>query len=196
MKKFITFGILICLLFSVSNLFAAEKDETSYFQINHLLDNSKKLTKEQILLISDLSSDLSAMQRNVLYESNKQNTTMPLVLNLLLGCGIGSFVQGDTIGGTVGLVGDILSATIFYAGYMQAMVATTSWSSDGTEGSDLMLFGAALMFSSKVSQIMRPFVYAKEYNKKLSSALMSISMVPVINQNKDFGMQLAANISF
>jgi hypothetical protein len=196
MKRLFMLGILVCVLFSVSSLFAGEKDETSYFQINHLLDNSKKLTKEQLVLISDLSSDLSAMQRNVLYESNKQNTSIPLVLNLLLGCGIGSFVQGDTLGGTIGLAMDILSTTLFYSGYMQAMVVATSWYSDGTEGSDLMLIGAGMMIGSKISQIMRPFQYAKEYNKKLSSALMSISMVPVINQNKDFGMQLAANISF
>ncbi|ADY13679.1 P13 family porin [Sphaerochaeta globosa] len=196
MKRIIAFGILICLLFSVSNVFAAEKDETSYFQINLLLDNSKKLTKEQILLISDLSSDLSAMQRNIVYESNKQTTTTPLVLNLLLGCGIGSFVQGDTYGGTMGLVLDLLSTTLFYTGYMQSLEASTRWSSDGTEGSELIIMGAAMMLGSKIGQLIRPFIYANEYNKNLSSALMSVSMVPVMDQNKEFGMRVAANISF
>ncbi len=196
MKRLIMLGIVVCLLCSVSSLFAEEKNETSYFQINHLLDNSKKLTKEQMLLISDLSSDLSAMQRNILYESNKQNTTTPLVLNLLLGCGIGSFVQGDTYGGTMGLILDILSTTLFYTGYTQAMMAATSWSSDGTEGGALMLMGASMMLGSKIGQLIRPFIYANKYNKNLSSALMSVSMVPVLNQNNEFGMQLAANISF
>ena len=45
------------------------------------------------------------MQRMVLLESGKKSSGLPFVLNLILGLGIGSYVQGDTKGGTTALSG-------------------------------------------------------------------------------------------
>lgn len=49
--------------------------------------------------ISSLAANLSSSEKEFLYLENKKSPTLPFCLNLFLGYGIGSFVQGDTTTG-------------------------------------------------------------------------------------------------
>jgi hypothetical protein len=60
----------------------------------------------------------------------------------------------------------------------------------------MMVVGAIGILATRVFELIRPFSFASDYNKKLSNALMNVSMVPVVDQNNDMRMKLAANIKF
>lgn len=49
--------------------------------------------------IAAYSGNLTNTDRMVLYSSYEQSPTVPFVINLLVGLGIGSYVQGDSAGG-------------------------------------------------------------------------------------------------
>ena len=196
MNKVIVLWMLLVLVVPLATIFAVENNEMSYFQANMILSNSTNLSNEQIYLLTDLSSDLSPIERTMLFESNKQSPTLPFVVNLLVGYGIGSFVQGDTTGGIIALLGDLVSSGVLYSGYEKASTAIANESPDGKEGTGLMLVGAVGLLAFRIFELTRPFSFASDYNKKLSKALMSVSMVPVITQNKDLQMRLVAKINF
>ena len=196
MKKVIVLLILSVLLVSFSTLFAAENKDMSYFQANMILSKSSNLSDAQISLLTDLSSDLSLTERTMLFESKKQSPTLPFVVNLLVGYGIGSFVQGDTTGGIIALLGDVVSSGVLYSGYEKASTAIANASSDGSEGSALMLVGAVGLLAFRIFELTRPFSFASDYNTRLSKALMSVAMVPVVTQNKDLHMRLVGKITF
>jgi hypothetical protein len=133
----------------------------------------------------------------MLFESNKQSSTLPFILNLLIGFGIGSYVQGDSTGGTIALAGDIVSLALLYGGYGQALSAAYNYSSyTGTEGTGLMVVGVIGMIATRVFELIRPFSFASDYNKKLSNALLDVAVIPIIDQNNDTKIRLAANINF
>jgi hypothetical protein len=197
MKKVIVLWIVLMLFVPLATVLAADNNETAYYEVNMLLNKSKTLSDVQLNMLTDLSSDLSSMQRSMIFESNKQSPTVPFVLNFLVGFGIGSYVQGDSTGGTIALVGDLVSIGLFYGGYAQALnAAYYSSSYTGTEGAGMMVVGAIGMLATRVFELIRPFSFASDYNKKLSNALMNVSMVPVVDQNNDMRMKLAANIKF
>lgn len=52
------------------------------------------------------------------------------------------------------------------------------------------------MLATRVFELIRPFSFASDYNRKLSNALMNVSIVPVVDQNNDMRMKLVANIKF
>jgi len=197
MRKRIVFVLMLVLCFPLVTILAAESNETSYYQINMILGSSKQLTDANIHQIADMTSGLSSMQRSMLFESNKKSSTVPFVVNLLVGFGIGSYIQGDTTGGNIALAGDLGSIGLFYGGYAKALSAVYSSSPyDDTEGSGMMVAGMIGLLMTRVFELIRPFSYATDYNMKLSNALMNISMVPVIDKNNDMLVRLAANINF
>ena len=197
MKKIIILSLLFVLVAPISTLFAVDNNRTSYSEAIMILNSSKNLSSTQFNLINDLSSDLSPMERTMLFESNKQSPAIPFVVNLLVGFGIGSFVQGDSTGGNISLVGDLVSIALVYTGYAQALnAAFNSASYDGTEGAGMMLIGGIGLLATRVFELIRPFSFASDYNQKLSSALMSVSMIPVINQNNEIQTRLVAKINF
>jgi len=196
MKKAIVLCVLLVLVVPLATVFAAESNEMSFYQANMILSGSKNLSAEQIYLLKDLSSDLSPRERTMLLESNKQSPTVPFVVNLLVGYGIGSFVQGDKTGGTIALIGDLVSLGVFYTGYAEALLAVSDGSSDGTQGSGLMLAGAVGMLVFRIYELTRPFSFASDYNNAVSKALMSVAVIPVVTQNKDVQMRLVAKITF
>ena len=197
MKKAIVLCVLLVFIVPLATMFAAENNEVSFYKANMILSDSKNLSTEQISLLTDLSSDLSPMERTMLIESNKKSPTIPFVVNLLVGYAIGSFVQGDTTGGTIALVGDLVSLGVFYTGYIQALESIpSSGTYEGTEGVGLMLVGAVGMLVSRIFELTRPFSYASNYNNTLSKALMNVAVIPVVTQNKDLQMRLVAKIDF
>lgn len=206
MKKIIISCLMLLLVLPFTSIFAEDTADSSYFQLNMILSNSKTLSSAQSLQVSNLASNLSAMQRMMLLETNKKSTTGPFVLNLVLGLGIGSYVQGDIVGGNIGLLGELLSYAFLLGGYQSALNAAmestydpysgTYYSEEDNAGLGLIAIGSIGLFATRLFELIRPFSFASDYNKKLSNSLMSFSMVPVIDQNNDMKMLLATNIKF
>ncbi len=200
MKKTILV-VLIALLVAPTLAWAADTtSESDYLQISMMLSSSKKLSTPQLMAISEHAASLSMAQRTVLMEANKQTATLPFVLNLFVGMGIGSYVQGDSTGGTVGLVGELVSLSVALGGYgmmlNEAYTTNNMKSSTATAGSIMVIAGLASTLAIRIFEMIRPFTYANNYNKKLASSLMSVAVLPVVDTNNNLGMQVAANIKF
>ena len=124
MKKIV---ILIALALLIPSFIFA--DSTSYARINGLIDSGMMKNRDQI---SYLSSGLTSSEAIMLYNAKKINSGVPFALNFLLGCGIGSFVQGDTAGGVTALVGELAGGAVFAGGYICALTSISYDSSDET----------------------------------------------------------------
>ena len=88
------------------------------------------------------------------------------VLNFAFGMGIGSFYQGDTKGGIIGLCGEasgilVLCTTFFIRDNFAAAVSS-------------MIVGLSLYFGTKIFEFVRPFIYANGF---------SVALIPNIDTN-------------
>ncbi len=190
MKKIMLFAVLLLALIPAFS--AEESSSESFFQLGVLMQDLDMENQSQFMQINQLASSLTPMQRMVLLESNKKTSGLPFVLNLLLGLGIGSYVQGDTKGGTTALVGELASMALLLTGASQA----TMNSYGEVEGGEMMYLGYVGMIGFRLYELIRPFSFSKEYNAKLSNALMNVSLSPVLDEQQAMKMELAANISF
>lgn len=118
-----------------------------------------------------------------------KRAVLPVVLNILPGLGLGSFVQGDPLGGFVGLGGEVVGAGLLvfggaygYANLLGAIFAgmlgadTTMSAGNFQTGMYLAVGGAVLWTGTKVFEIARPIVYAKDWNEERGFA--SIGLAP------------------
>lgn len=155
--------------------------------------------------IAAIAPDLSSAEKTMLYDSNKVNAGLPFAVNFFVGLGIGSYIQGDTAGGTIALVGELGSFALFGTGFL--ITAANSGDSMGNPGNEnLMKVGGCVALAGVISYVgfrifewIRPFTYASNYNKKLSAALNgvpSVAVVPTIDENNEFGMAMVASIKF
>ena len=120
------------------------------------------------------------------YMRVRNNPTIPFSYNLLIGLGTGSFLQGDNVGGTIGLLGDLLTL-----GLMTYATAEDAYNpSEFTN--NLLLASCAGFLASRVFQLIRPIFYASEYNKKMQNIVFNTAFVPV---NDKLALSLSTTIS-
>jgi len=112
--------------------------------------------------ISEASKNLTDTQRIMLYSDYKKDATVPFVLNLVLGAGIGSFVQGDTGSGLI-----LLATTIICTG----AILLSPNIQDEAIGGAVNMMGYAGLISFRIGGSIAPFEYANKYNKKLKETL-------------------------
>lgn len=160
-----------------------------------------KKAQSEISAIGDMTAGVDSQHKMFYYDQYKKSVAVPLVLNLFVGFGIGLYVEGDTEGGTIALVGDLLSASVYLAGYLHSYNGALENDTDSiTRGSFIMVGGLAAIIGFKIFGIVRPFIYANTYNKELSKALnlnsVQLSMMPVLGDDKNLGFSLAAKLSF
>jgi len=178
---------------------AASQERTSddSFQIvNFLIRDDLSRNFEQI---QQESLNLTAAQRLTLFGLNENRFGTPLALNLLLGLGIGSIVQGDTAGGVAGLLGDLVGIT-FSIVYLFRITAANNWLTSEINSlnaqilSDpvrlarlreanaerdrkieaalpLISVSVGILAASRLAQIIFPLVYSPRYNARLQQAL-------------------------
>ena len=112
------------------------------------------------------------------YELQKVDPWGPFVLNLLLGLGIGSFVQGDTPGGLLVAGGEVVGIGLVIAG-----------AGNPEGGSGLVIGGAALLTAARIAGLIFPFTYANAANEKLRQDLgISVSNVSLNEQGLNIAM--------
>ena len=184
---------LLILAVCISSLFA---DPTDFQKASLILNNAKIDT---LSLVSQYTTGLSDSERMMLYNENKKDTTTAFLLNLLVGAGIGSYVQKDAKGGTTQLIGDIASGILMTVGYCQGMYEIIE-SIDSRVGTVMLATGLLSLISFRVFASIRPFDFAKDYNDKLSQvcygkAVPEIAVMPVFLNNQ-LGVALQGKISF
>ena len=186
--------ILLCVfLVSLSFLFASDSPVAS---ISLMIDSDFSANYDSI---SKESAKLTDFEKMSLYSMHEDSPTVPFVVNFLVGAGIGSFIQGDKIGGYTGLITDVVALGLYTAGYVQ--VITAALDNEISEGgATLLLVGAGVMLGSKIYQCIRPFSYSKEYNSRLNSSLMGkaeIFVTPVITAvNNQMALGMVGKVSF
>jgi hypothetical protein len=127
--------------------------------------------------ISTIAKDLTPDQRENLFYKNKKNPGTAFLLNLLPGFGVGSFYQGDKVGGTLACFGDLIGLSFYYA---------ASYNMDNSSNSDLtgVLFylGFGILSFSRIFELIRPWVYSNDYNRKLEDSLrVAVRFMPYIH---------------
>ena len=89
---------------------------------------------------------------------------LPIVLNIVPGLGLGSFVQRDGIGGLIGLGGELTGVALIGAGYIfTAAGAVTAFADEGAflkTGILMFVGGLATYAGTKIFEIIRPIVFA------------------------------------
>ncbi|AJA89888.1 membrane protein [Borreliella chilensis] len=126
---------------------------------------------------------LSPAEKLLTYESGKKDSLVPFLLNLFLGFGIGSFAQGDILGGIFILGFDAVGIGLILTGaYLEIKAFDNSFKKafddsvkknafKWTWGKGMMLAGVVTMALTRFTEIILPFTFANSYNKKLKSSL-------------------------
>jgi hypothetical protein len=166
------------------------------------------------------SSGLSEQQRRYLYDQNSKTIGFPITFNVLFGFGIGSFVQRDTVGGIVGLIGDGVGLILMLSSigsfkengyslsssdynstsdYQTALDDARKKSDDATtKAIGLIVTGSVFVGVARVFEIIRPQIFANSYNRTLKDALnyygMSYNITPSFDM--DGNGKVTAAVSF
>ena len=92
------------------------------------------------------------------------------------------------------------STFVFIVGSIGYSQVLSSDSEIFTRGTFLTIVGAGILLGSKIYQCIRPFSYSKDYNKRLSSALIGkteIFVTPVITAvNNQMSLGMVGKVSF
>ncbi len=168
MKKIIIGVVLLCTMGIVFS-------QTSTSDIRVLIEDDLIDNKEKIM---QLSSGLSSSEKLSLYDAHEEDLLAPLLLNGFLGFGIGSFYQGDIVGGAIGAGGNVIGVGLVLAGYIPVLTALSDDSISTAEFENVVtqylgfyLAGGAVFFVTKVFEIIRPVVYTNSFNNTLKESL-------------------------
>ncbi|WP_215536827.1 P13 family porin [Borreliella bavariensis] len=105
------------------------------------------------------------------YESQKATVLAPFLLNLFLSLGIGSFVQGDYIGGGAVLGTQVLGGILVLTGYIFESNANVPPGRISIVGSTLIGIGSLAITASYITSLIIPFTFANRYNTNLRKRL-------------------------
>jgi len=102
-------------------------------------------------------------------EKSKQSPALPIVLNILPGFGIGSYIQGDTQAGNIILVGDLIAAGMLVGGGLSYYFNNKN-SESLIEPIVCFSTGGLLYLGMKIFGFVKPLQYVKNGgNVKLMS---------------------------
>jgi hypothetical protein len=185
-------------------------DETTFLEIQGLLKDGLNKNYD---LIQQKASFLNPSEKLFLLDVHEKSMAMPFAVNLLVGFGIGSYIQGDTVGGTIQLAGQVAGAAALLSGIIVgnlfAVPAVAEDIEAGHEGGDyedhtieqqagiaLLVTGVALSYGFRLYGLISPFVYGSMYNKKLKNALRyySVTIAPSIGVNRKGEVTAALSI--
>ncbi len=212
MKKFI---LVLAIAFAAINgtVFAqgTEASSDEYYSIKNLITTD---LFENSSVIKEKSASLSTAQKVSLYDDTKKMPWLAFGLNTVVGFGIGSFVNGDKVGGRNQLVGEILGYSFLGLGYGLEIAAgiraanyvsdsinsgSSSYTNIDTTSEILMATGVGLMVGGGIALtayhiygIVRAFTFTANYNEELQKSLgitsNQVTVVPVLDfKNQNYG---------
>lgn len=198
MKKLLIF--LFCLL---ALSFTLSAETLSYTELERGLNEDFLGTIERE---GPSFAALTAAQKAKMYEDNKVPLTGPLLLNLFVGFGTGSFVQRDTLNGAILAVLDGLCVTGLVAGGIMVIVDVFVLVAKGTANAiagqetkgeisnltkGLLIGSASALLASRIYGIIAPIVKASTANGRLNAALY-----PSLTANGNTVLVASASVRF
>ena len=183
MKKLL---VLPLFFLAAGIIFSQENSKEDSYQIVYLL--LKDGLNKNFFQIQKEAENLDTVQRLQLYNTYEGELTTPLVLNILIGFGIGSAVQKDVVGTIAGAAGDATAAILLAAGFVKFFQSIIDENFEfKPDDTAVALFTASgiLYGASKIFQIVKPITFKSSYDNKLKEALNShsVSLVPVFDAN-------------
>lgn len=174
MKRLIILTVIMLLALAV----VPASDTVSYEELRSGLKADFKGTLEKESLTLSL---LPEGDKQLLYSQSKVKLALPLILNILPGFGVGSFVQRDYVSGAILLTADVVG--FVGLGYGMARVigealalgissGFTGVSGDISTTTKVIYFGSmGLLAVSRLYGIIAPIARANIYNGRLRAAL-------------------------
>ena len=155
----VTILLIFTILMNGSSLLSqvqdsAKSNEDNFMMVQLLINMDYEDNK---MLIFEKSKKLTEVQKLFIYYDNQKSSTLPFFLNLILGLGIGSWVQGDGTGGMVGTVGQLGGLFLLY---------TSERSSSGMAG-----IGIGSIMTSYIYGLIRPWAFSKKFNNEFKTVL-------------------------
>jgi len=208
MRKVIVLMIIICIFSSVAFTQNMEENlrtnEESFLIIDNLI---KKGLYKNYGIIEKEALNLTGAQKLTLYNMNEKNMGLPLALNILIGFGLGSTIQGDSVGGWIGLLGDTVGLTFLFVGVIQSIkynavklnTYTMTVEREGDkDGIAMMTVSGVILGISRIFQIIKPPTYTVRYNNDLRQALNKevLSIAPIFDFNENGSFVMAVNIKY
>lgn len=159
--------------------------------------------------ISALSQSLTPSEAQMLYARNEKQAWQT-VFNWLIGFGVGSWIQGDTVGGLTATLGQTSGLGLLIGG----AVLTFSSVDDMVDGDygkfiggcTLMGVGLALDIGFQIFSIIRGALYPQRYNSTLRSVLnpsrkenvSNVALMPAFSfdENNNFASTVAVRFAF
>lgn len=214
--------LLVALMMIIGTVFCQENDgqknEDIKPQVEFLINQN---LKQNIDTISVLSLQLPATDKISLYNTYKKEALKPVLLNTLVGFGLGSYLDGDKFGGIIGscldgvvLCGWIIAISVFASdSNMWAVelsdyqrtggVKTNEWAMHEMSQPEFIEYAFIpflITVGARVYEGTRANRYVKKYNKKLVEALnlesLSTSLLPVMKQDGSLAMAFNVQLKF
>lgn len=170
----------------------------AYKDVNGLI--ARGLTEQNIQKIKELSPQLTQSQKDSIYTWKKVSPITGAAMNLFLGFGSGSSMQGDKLHGTIFMVGDVICTGLIVFDIIRHSTEEFNHSVFGDDEAGpmtLAIIGLVGAAGLRVWQTIQPITYAKKYNAKLRDALgmddPTFAMLPVYTKD-GLGLTLSARI--
>jgi hypothetical protein len=126
-------------------------------------------------------------QRLALFDMYRDRPGVPVTLNLLLGFGVGSAVQGNMPGFVGGLLSDIAGFGFIAAHMMPSQMGDTR---------PFLVTGLAFLGVSRIVQIFLPLHHSATYNRVLNDALIPTRLIIEPGVTSQGNASFTAGISF
>jgi hypothetical protein len=81
------------------------------------------------------------------------------LLNFLVGVGIGSYAQGDIVGGVIGTVGEVGGIAMLCSGFVFAPRDSYGGIQSNAGTDVLMIGGAIILIGTRIFELVRPWTY-------------------------------------
>ncbi|NLK62168.1 MAG: hypothetical protein GX287_01830 [Fusobacteria bacterium] len=183
--------IVIVTVFITMSVFCKTNYCSSFEEVEFLI---KQNLENNIFLISEKSIELTPEEKFILVTENQKGGTIGFGLNVFVGFGLGSFLQGDINCGILLAAGEI-------AGLLM------------DKKDDIIRIGPYFILVLRLFSGIRPYYYANKHNNKLYMSLyssdmkvldkdISINLLPEIremnfnsinNNNVSYGLKLSIN---
>ncbi len=183
MKKWIViFGLLI-----VPGLVSSM--DTNSVKVRQLIKSSIQENRGEII---SLSSTLNYDDQMSLYKDLKKTSVPMFLVNLLVPIpGLGSIIQGDTLGIKTTYIGVGSGGGVALLGYLIFRRSSYSSSPDSSKSVDFgyytMIAGGSIAGVFFLYGLIKPFIYASHYNRDLKKLLSipeeSITFLPKIDMD-------------
>lgn len=219
MKKIISIILAIMFIgtaFCQENTEKKESTESVKPKVEFLLNLGLKNNQASI---NNLSPQLTDFERIDLYNTYKKSAVGPVLLNVFVGFGVGSYVSGDKLGGIIGTSLDTLSilVTLGSIGVYTSKLAEyeshytkdlTNYQNDPLNKSYPNhnppeynpLIPIAFYIGSRIYEGIRANSYVKNYNKTLINSLglnsFRTSLVPTITSDGNIAMAFNVSMMF